>query len=87
MIIIRNLSSKGTIGFKYKDSICAKCAQDSGYKATGIFVILPSLDGFESDCPETKFQLITFLSQVRSSRTQIFFKISQQQNTCVGVSF
>ena len=28
-------------------------------KATGIFVILPSQDGFESDCPETKFQTIT----------------------------
>ena len=80
MIIIRNLSSKGTIGFKYKDSICAKCAQDSGYKATGIFVILPSLDGFESDSPETKFQLITFLSQLRSSRKKMFFKIGVLKN-------
>ena len=31
----------------------------SGFKATIIFVILLSQDGFESDCPETKFQIIT----------------------------
>ena len=83
MIIIRNLSSKESTGFKYKDNICIKCA----LKATGIIVILPSQDGFESNCPETKFQLITLQSQMRSSRMQMFFKIFQQENTCVGVSF
>ena len=31
----------------------------SGLKATGIFVILMSQGGFESDCLETKFQTIT----------------------------
>ena len=31
----------------------------SGFKATIIFVILLSQGGFESDCPETKFQTIT----------------------------
>ena len=62
-------------------------------KATGIFVILLSQVGFETDCPETKFQTITSSSQFRSSRTQMFFKkryfakISQQENTCVGVFF
>ena len=38
-------------------------ALSSGLKAIGIFVILRSLDGFESDCPETKFQTITCYSQ------------------------
>ena len=35
------------------------CMYRSGLKATDIFVILLSQDGFESDCPETKFQAIT----------------------------
>ena len=35
------------------------CVWSFGLKATGIFVILLSQDGFESDCPETKFQSIT----------------------------
>ena len=32
----------------------------SGLKASGIFVILLSQDGFECDWPEKKFQKITF---------------------------
>ena len=48
-------------------------------KATRIFVILLSQDGFESNCPETKFQTILSQSQFRSSRTQMFFKISVSQ--------
>ena len=55
-----NLGSKGSVGIKYKDDICAKFCLNSGLKATGIFVILLSQDGFENDCPETKFQIIFF---------------------------
>ena len=44
-------------------------------KATGISVILPSRDGFERGYPETKFQLIIFQIQLRSSHMQMFFKI------------
>ena len=52
-------------------------------KGTGIFVILPSQDGFKSGCPETEFQLITFLSQLRSSRTQMFFKLGVLKNSAI----
>ena len=31
-------------------------------KATGTFVILLILDGFENDCPETKLQTVTSMS-------------------------
>ena len=34
-------------------------ALSSGLKGIGIFVILLSQDGFENDCPETKFRTIT----------------------------
>ena len=48
-------------------------------KATGIFVILLSQDGFKCG-PETKFQSITSSSQFRSSRTQMLFKIVVLKN-------
>ena len=53
---IKNLGSKESVRVKYKDRICSKLYLKSGLKATGIFVILLRQDGFESDCPETKFQ-------------------------------
>ena len=39
------------------------CVQSSGLKATGIFVILLSQNGFQSNCPEIKFETITSLGQ------------------------
>ena len=44
MMNIGNLSSKQSVGFKFKEG--------SSLKATGIFVILISLDVFESNSPE-----------------------------------
>ena len=35
------------------------CVESCGLKMTGISVTLLSQDGFESDCPEMKFQAIT----------------------------
>ena len=42
---------------------------------SGIFAILLSQDGFQSNYPETKFQTITFYSQFRRSHNQISFNI------------
>ena len=52
-------------------------------KATGILVILLSQDGFESDCPETKFQTITLQIQfekvtVQKSIAELWTVISNQ---------
>ena len=55
---IRNLDSQESVEVKYIDDICAKYCLKLGVKATGIFVILLSQDGFKCD-PETKFQTIT----------------------------
>ena len=52
MMNIRNLGSKESARVKSKAGICAKLCLRSGLKATGIFVILLSQDGFESDSPE-----------------------------------
>ena len=46
MMNIGNLSSKQSVGVKFKEG--------TGLKANGIFVILLSLDVFESDSPERK---------------------------------
>ena len=43
---IQNLGWKENIGLKFKEG--------SGLKATGIFVILLSQNGFESDSPKRK---------------------------------
>ena len=40
---------------RFKKSIGVKFKEGSGLKGTGIFVILLSQDGFESDSPERKF--------------------------------
>ena len=50
------VGSKGSVAVKYKDHICVKKA---GLKTTSIFIILLSLDGFESHSPEKKFQIVT----------------------------
>ena len=60
MINIWNLDSKGSLGVKYKDDICAELCSKLWFESDYSFVILPSQDGFESDCPQTKFQTITF---------------------------
>ena len=46
MMNIGNLGSKQSVRVKFKEG--------SGLKATGIFLILLSQDGFESDAPERK---------------------------------
>ena len=46
---------KENLGVKY---ICAECFLKIWLEAKGIFVVLLSQDGFESDCSETKFQTI-----------------------------
>ena len=56
------------------------CVYIYGLKAPNMFIILPSQDGFEIDCPVTKFQTITFQIQFRSSGTQMFFKIGVLKN-------
>ena len=56
-------------------------------KATGTSVLILRKDGFESDCPETKFQTITLQSQIRSSRTQMFFKIRVLKNLATVKQF
>ena len=56
---IRNLGSKGSLMFKLKTTHAPSCVQSIGLKAAGIFVILLSLDAFESDSPEKKSQTIT----------------------------
>ena len=52
MINIRNLDSKENVGIR-SIGIFRKIW------SIGIFAILLSQDGFESDCPEAKFQAIT----------------------------
>ena len=52
--------SKESLGVKFKGGICAELCLNFGLKTAGILVILQSQDGFESDCPERKFQTITF---------------------------
>ena len=52
-------------------------------KPTGIFVMLMSQDGSESDCPETKFQTITSYRQlekvtVQKSTAELWTVISNQ---------
>ena len=54
---MRNLGSKGSFGVKF--TYAPNCVESYGLKATGIFVVLLSQDGFESDCPETNFQTIS----------------------------
>ena len=49
------IGSKESVGVKFKEGYAPNCVWSSGLKATGIFVILLSQDGFESDCPERKY--------------------------------
>ena len=56
---IRNLDSKESLGVKFEEGISVKLCLKLWFESTSIFVILPSQDGFKSDCPETKFQTIT----------------------------
>ena len=52
---------KESLGVKFKDELRLKL----GLKAIGIFVILLSRVGFESDCPETKVRTIISWSQLK----------------------
>ena len=51
---MRNLGSKEGLGVEFKTTYVPNCFSSSGLKATSIFIILLSRDGFERDCPETK---------------------------------
>ena len=55
MMNIQNLGSKESLRVKFKDGICAKLCLKLWFESDWHFVIFPSQDGFESDCPETKF--------------------------------
>ena len=69
--------------------MCRIGFQDLVWKWLVVFVILLRLDGFESDCPETKSQTITFWSQfekvtVQKSITELWTLISNQM---MSISF
>ena len=54
-----SLKRKIFSGLNLKTAYTPNCVKSSGLRGTGIFVILLSQDGFESDRPESKFQTIT----------------------------
>ena len=63
------------------------CVLSSGLKDVGIFAILLSQDGFESKCPEAKFQTIISWSQfekvtVQKSIAELWTVISSQMIMC-----
>ena len=60
MMNVRNLASKESLGVKFKDSICTELCLKLRFESGWVFfVLLLSQDGFESDSPETKLQIIT----------------------------
>ena len=59
MMNIGKLGSNESMGLNIKTGYAPNCVQSSDLKAAVIFVILPSQDGFGSDCPEAKFQTIS----------------------------
>ena len=66
----RNLGSKERV--KFEEGICTKFCLKL-YLVIGIFVILLSQDGIESDYRETNFETITFFSH--------FEKVTVQRST------
>ena len=56
MMNMKNLGSKESLGVKFKDAISAELCLKLRLE---MFIILLSQDG-ESDCPEKKFQTITY---------------------------
>ena len=76
----RNLGSKERV--KFEEGICTKFCLKLCL-VIGIFVILLSQDGIESDYRETNFETITFLSQfekvtVQRSTAELWTVISNQ---------
>ena len=54
------LGSKKRLGVTFKGGICNKLCLKLWFESEWYtFVILMSQDGFESNCPEAKFQTIT----------------------------
>ena len=49
-----------SLAFYLKATYAPHCVERCSLRAIGISVILLSQDSFESKCPETKFQTITF---------------------------
>ena len=45
---------------EYRDDISTELRFKLWFESDWYLVILPSQDDFESDCPETKFQTMTF---------------------------
>ena len=75
MINTRNLGSKGSVRVKCKDCICAELCLKLWFESDWYFRNIIESGRFKSNCPKTKFQTNTFLSQFRSSRTQMVLKI------------
>ena len=67
------------------EKLCAELFLSSGLKASGIFVILLSQDGFESSSKQSFSKLSSEAAITRCSST--FLNTLQQENICVGVSF
>ena len=65
---MKNLGLKESLGVKFKDAICAELCLKLRLE---MFIILLSQDG-ESDCPEKKFQTITYQSQFEKVAAQKF---------------
>ena len=64
MMNIQNLGSKEKVAVKVKDSICAELCLKLWFESNWYFCdFTESGYGFESDYPETKFQIITSQSQ------------------------
>ena len=60
--------------------------KSSSLKTTGIFVILLSQDGFESDYPEKVSSKVSSEAAV-TGKQQENICVLQQENICVGVCF
>ena len=54
------LGSKGSVGVKHKDDICADLHLKLCFESDWYFSNITESEGFESDCPEKKSQTVTF---------------------------
>ena len=99
MINIRNLGSKESVELNLKRIYAPSCAYASALKATGIFVILLSQGGFESDSREksSKQSFPEFTSEASVCKNVLSKYVLQNscsktflistENICVRVTF
>ena len=59
MMNIQNLGSKEKLEVKFKDDISSELCLKLWFERDWYFCNITSQDGFESNCPETKFQTMT----------------------------